>query len=282
MATVIRAKDSDRNDTCKLLDDALSDGQLSMEEHRERVTSATNASTLAQLSSLVSDLQNAKESADMRVLKGPEGRRWRRWYIPVGVSTALVLVGVLVGWGAYGNTSSPLDFTTDPGAKPDGVAPIVLTPPRQLMSLGGLTGLLDQMRQKFGDTTGYELNIYGDYALLTRPDPREPRRTLRYRYAGGWDHPDESSSPDHDDRVVDLGKFDVKTIIGILRGAPETLGIKATEVKNTYLFIKPSEDKTAPPDTVQIDISVSGEFQNGSIYVNPDGTPIRTMYPSGN
>ncbi len=280
MAIGIRAKDSDRNDTCKLLDDALSDGQLSMEEHRERVTSATNAPTLAQLSSLVSDLQNAKSAANMPVLKRPELNWRRRWYVPAAVTIALVLVGVLIGWGAYGNTSSPLDFTVDPGAKPDGVAPIVMTPPRQLMSLGGLTGLFEQMRQKFGDTTGYELNIYGDYASLTRPDPREPRRTLRYDYRGGWDHPDDSSGS-HADHVVDLAKFDVKTIIGILRGAPETLGIKASEVKNTYLFIKPSEDKTAPPDTVQIDISVSGEFQNGSIYVNPDGTPIRTSYPSG-
>ncbi|MFD6199233.1 DUF1707 domain-containing protein [Mycobacteriaceae bacterium NPDC060252] len=281
MATGIRAKDSDRNDTCKLLDDALSDGQLSMEEHRERVATATTAATLGQLSALVSDLQNAKSAASMPVLKGSQRPWWRRWYAPAGVATAFVLVGVLIGWGAYGNTSSPLDFTADPGAKPDGVAPIVLTPPRQLMSLGGLTGLFEQMRQKFGDTTGYELNIYGEYALLTRPDPREPRRTLRYRYEGGWDHPDDDSGS-HADHVVDLGKFDVKTIVGILRGAPETLGIKPTEVKNTYLFIKPSEDKTAPPDTVQIDISISGEFQNGSIYVNPDGTPIRTMYPSGN
>ncbi|MGL5442252.1 MAG: DUF1707 SHOCT-like domain-containing protein, partial [[Mycobacterium] stephanolepidis] len=98
MATGTRAKDSDRNDTCKLLDDALSDGQLSMEEHRERVASATTASTLGQLSSLVSDLQNAKAAAHMPVLKGPQRPWWRRWYAPAGVAAALVLVGVLIGW----------------------------------------------------------------------------------------------------------------------------------------------------------------------------------------
>ncbi|OHT84932.1 DUF1707 SHOCT-like domain-containing protein [Mycobacteroides saopaulense] len=279
MATGTRAKDSDRNDICKLLDDALTDGQLSMEEHRERVAAATTAATLNQLSSLVSDLQNAKAAAKVPVLQRSEQQWWRRWYVPAAVVTALVLIGVLIGWGAYGNTSSPLDFTADPGAKPDGVAPIVLTPPRQLMSLGGLNGLFEQMRQKFGDTTGYELNIYGDYAILTRPDPREPRRALRYDYRGGWGAPDETSGA-HTDRVVDLAKFDVKTIVGLMRGAPETLGIKATEVKNTYLFIKPNEDKTAPPDTVQLDISISSEFQNGSIYVNPDGSLIRTSYPT--
>lgn len=76
-----------------------------------------------------------------------------------------------IGWGLYGNTRSPLDFTTDPGAKPDGVAAVVLTPPTQLHSVGGLTGLLEQMRKRFGDTMGYRLVIYPTYAALDRPDP---------------------------------------------------------------------------------------------------------------
>jgi Domain of unknown function (DUF1707) len=41
-----RAKDSDRNDRCQILDSALADGQPSMEEHRTRVALATGAETL--------------------------------------------------------------------------------------------------------------------------------------------------------------------------------------------------------------------------------------------
>ena len=52
-----RAKDSDRNNTCQVLDSALSDGQLSMEEHRSRVAAATTAATLGDLQQLVDDLQ---------------------------------------------------------------------------------------------------------------------------------------------------------------------------------------------------------------------------------
>lgn len=48
-----RAKDSDREDACKILDTALSDGELSMEEHRQRVSAATNAVTLGELRDLV-------------------------------------------------------------------------------------------------------------------------------------------------------------------------------------------------------------------------------------
>ncbi len=100
-----------------------------------------------------------------------------------------VLFGIGLGWGLYGNTSSPLDFTSDPGAKPDGVAAVVLTPPKQLQSLGGMTGLLEQARKKFGDTIGYRLLVYPTYASFYRPDPSDDRRVLDYDYRGGWDDP---------------------------------------------------------------------------------------------
>src|SRR5690349_5425148 len=60
-----RAKDSDRSDTCRILDSALADGQLSMEEHRTRVALATGAETLADLQSLVSDLQTSSAPAQL-------------------------------------------------------------------------------------------------------------------------------------------------------------------------------------------------------------------------
>ena len=56
---------------------------------------------------------------------------------------------------------------------------------KQLHSLGGLTGLVEQMKQKFGDTNGYRLIVYPDYASLDRPDPNDDRRQLSYTYRGG-------------------------------------------------------------------------------------------------
>ena len=49
----------DRSDTCQILDTALSGGRLSMTEHAERVTTATNAAALGELCSRVHDLQTA-------------------------------------------------------------------------------------------------------------------------------------------------------------------------------------------------------------------------------
>jgi len=217
-----RAKDSDRNDTCQVLDSALAEGQLSMEEHRQRVASATTAATLGELQSLVSDLQNANAPVRLPTLKSrlrlPVGAGWGLRIATAGV---LVLFGVGIGWGLYGNTASPLSFETDPGAKSDGIPAKVLTPPRQLQSLGGLNGLFEQMRQKFGDTTGFAMNIRPDRATLYRPDGDDPRRKLMYDYRGGWGDPYSTSTVGSDDRVVDLSKFNLEQTIAILRGAPE-------------------------------------------------------------
>ncbi len=50
---------------------ALSDGQLSMEEHRTRVATATTAATLGDLQALVDDLQTENAPVQMPDLKKP-------------------------------------------------------------------------------------------------------------------------------------------------------------------------------------------------------------------
>ena len=273
-----RAKDSDRTDTCQILDTALAEGQLSMSEHAERVKAATNAATLGELRTLVADLQTANAPVQLPDLKTSRLSGTRAgWGIRIATAAVLLLAGIGVGWGLYGNTSSPLQFTTDPGAKPDGVAPVVLTPPRQLHSLGGLNGLLEQMRTKFGDTMGYRMVIYPDYAVLDRPDPGDERRTLSYVYRGGWDDP-STGSKGSDAVVVDLGAFDAKAVVGVMRGAPETLNIKPADVTSSYLVIDPARDPTTP-GALAVSVYVSSDFGSGYIALNPDGSVKRINYP---
>lgn len=277
-----RAKDSDRTTTCQVLDSALADGQLSMEEHRSRVASATNAATLGDLQALVDDLQNENAPVQMPNLKKTRmpggGAVGGGWGIRVAVAAVLVIFGIAVGWGLYGNTPSPLNFTSDPGAKSDGIPATVLTPPRQLHSLGGLTGLIEQMKQRFGDTMGYKLLVYPDYGSLDRPDINDNRRTVSYSYRGGWGDGSTPAATGSDDRLVDLGALDAKAIVGILRGAPDTLGIKRADVKNTYMIIEPSKDPTAGDLTVTI--YVSSDFGSGYIVTAGDGTRKQINYPS--
>ncbi|WP_349270337.1 DUF1707 SHOCT-like domain-containing protein [Mycolicibacterium parafortuitum] len=277
-----RAKDSDRTETCQILDEALADGQLSMAEHGERVKTATIASTLGQLQDLVSDLQTGKKLAEPPVITKVINRHVSAqpgWGIKVAIAAVLVVLGIAIGWGLYGNSPSPLSFQTDPGAKDDGIAAQVLTPPRQLQSLGGFTGLFEQMRKKFGSTMGYELDIHRDMAYLDRPDPQDNRRSQTYYYRGGWGDPSGSpSTVDADDRLVDLSKFDYEKTLAILRGAPDTVGIARADVDDTWLRIGPSEDP-ATPDAVNVEIIVNSEFGNGRIELYPNGD-TKAIWPA--
>jgi hypothetical protein len=182
--------------------------------------------------------------------------------------------------GLYGNTRSPLDFTTDPGAKPDGVAAVVLTPPTQLHSLGGLTGLMEQTRKRFGNTMGFRLVIYPTYAILDRPDPSDDRRVLAYDYRGGWGDPTSSAKSAADGPVaVDLSRFDITATVGILRGAPETLHMKQSDVQTMYLIVEPTTDPTTP-GALSLSVYVSSDYGGGSIVFAGDGTLKRLDLPT--
>jgi hypothetical protein len=273
-----RAKDSDRDDTCQVLDHALSDGELSMEEHRQRVSAATTATTLGELQSLVSDLQTSSAPVQLPKLKTSAGLAGGGWGMRIAVAAVLVAFGVGVGWGIFGH-GSPLRSAFDPGTRPDGIAANTQAPPRQLQSAYGLGGLLDQARKKFGDTTGYRLLVYPDYGSMDRADPNDERRKLEYNYRGVWDSPSVTSK-DTDDRLVDLGKFDVNAIIGRVRGAPQILGIEQRDVKTVYFIVEPGKDPTAP-DAVQIEIHVSTNYGNsGYLTVDPQGNVINQYPPS--
>jgi hypothetical protein len=278
-----RAKDDDRTKTCQILDSALGDGQLSMEEHRQRVAAATTAATLGDLQSLVGDLQTENAPVQLPDLKksrlGSAGANEgnRAWGYTLAVTAVLVVLGIAIGWGLYGNSSSPLDFTTDPGAKPDGVVPVVITPPKELQSLGGLSGLFEQMRKKFGDTTGYSLSINPDVAYLQRSDPRDDRRVLNYRYQGGWGDPSEGTKSDGQ-RSVDLAKFDLPKVMALVKGAPQTLNMGSQRIDDVSINIDPSRDPLTP-DAVNIRISVDGEFGNGTMELAPDGT-VKAITPA--
>ena len=280
-ASTTRATDSDRQEACKILDDALNDGELSMEEHRERVSTATNAVTLGQLRTLLADLQTGSAALQPPTVVSPGTMtKYRTWGILAAAFFVSVLLGIGIGWGMYGNTSSPLDFTTDPGARPDGVGPVVLTPPTQLHSLGGLTGLMEQTRKRFGDTMGYRLVIYPTYAVLDRPDPADDRRVLAYDYRGGWGDPTSSARSSSDAPVpVDLGKFDIPATVGIMRGAAQTLHMKPSDVKTTYLVIEPATDPTAP-GALSLSVYVSSDYGGGYIVFAGDGTIKQINPPS--
>jgi hypothetical protein len=157
---------------------------------------------------------------------------------------------------------------------------VVLTPPTQLHSVGGLTGLVEQARNRFGDTMGFRLVVYPTYAVLDRRDPSDDRRTLAYDYRGGWGDPTSSAKSSADGPVaVDLGKFDIAATVGLMRGAPETLHMRQSDVKSTYLVIEPATDPTTP-GALSVSVYVSSDYGGGYILFSGDGTVKRVNFPS--
>lgn len=153
---------------------------------------------------------------------------------------------------------------------------MVLAPPRQLQSPAGLTGLFEQMRQKFGSTMAYELDIHADTAYLDRPDPQDNRRKLNYDYRGGWGDPGRSTSTvDADDRLVDLAKFDYEKTLGILRGAPETASMKRADVTDTWLRLQAADDP-ANPEALNVEIILNSDFGVGRIELYRTAAPRRS------
>ena len=73
--------------------------------------------------------------------------------------------------------------------------------------------------------------------------------------------------------------IDPKAIVGVFRGAPETLGIKQADVKNSYIDMERAKDPTAP-DPLTISVYVSSDFGSGYIQLAGDGTTKQINYPS--
>lgn len=283
----MRARDSDRNATCQILDGALAEGQLSMEEHRNRISAATNAATLGDLDGLVSDLQAVSPPA--------APRRWtpRRRLITAAVAAGALAIVIAVAVAVFSKSEpappqpvsaapapeAPVPVPKAPhSAPPDDVVPSVLNVPTQLHTLGGMTGLLDQMRKRFGDTTGIELAIAQDEAMLYRPDPTDPNSKLLYRFEGGWGDPSKRPRDD-EDTPADLGAFDMKAVAEVLRLAPETLGIAPDDVGEVWVDIDNMAGPTAP---ASLELLVKVEKKSGGdgfIYLDAAGNTKRVEYP---
>jgi hypothetical protein len=286
-ASGTRAKDSDRISTCLLLDTALADGQLPMDEHHRRVSVAMQAPTLGELEGLVTDLQ----------LPEAPRRNYARWAIAAAVTAGAVVLGVL-GWGALtrdapegtAQTADSASIEPDRAQTADApqpaeapptadAAPTAETPtgPRWLHSVDGVNGLFEQIRDKFGDTRGYELSIYTDYARLTRMDADDDRFEAKYRYeAGTWEGP--ARSPNSDGSTIDLSAFDVAAVLGVVRGAGETMEVEPNNLIMVYFTVEPADDPTAP-DAVTVRVHVSTSFGGGLIELDGAGNVKRVDKP---
>jgi hypothetical protein len=287
-----RAKDSDRTETCQALDSALSDGQISMQEHEQRVNAATKAGTLGELQSLVADLQ------PVRPFVTPSAQpRMNRTLLYAGAG-ALAVLAVAIGWFLMrdtGSTSSAsttattaesphnellTSTSTTTTTTTEDVPAVVLAPPPDLHSAEGMTAVIDAMRKRFGDTMGYELAFMPDQAILARADPKDDSQKLIYNYRTGWGDPSTRDRSDTDD-LTDVAAFDVPAAAAALQAAPATLKIAPDDVEDSYIDIDHIADPNGGPGVLELLVKVTTKSgAAGYIYLDPASTIKRIEPPS--
>jgi serine/threonine-protein kinase len=160
-------------------------------------------------------------------------------------------------------TSSSDPNTSAPTSTPKG--------PSQLQTAEGLSGLLDTYRSKFGDTMGFQLVVYPDYAITERVSPKNSHVEQDFMYRDGqWSGWGTDTTTSSFNVLTDLSAFKTDAVAATLAGAPPTLG--ATDGSKTYLIVEGVEGGG-------LELAIhSTEAGTGFMQVNPDGS-VKQVYP---
>ena len=131
--------------------------------------------------------------------------------------------------------------------------------------LSGLSTLLTDIRSRFGDTMGYDLQVRQDNVSLSRADPTNNGHQKLYSfYDGSWHDVDTNPVPAPGEALADLGKFDVVGVTAALKSAPQTLHLPAGE--KVYLVVQGQ-----PDGSLALRIFDDGTGDN-DMEINPDGS----------
>jgi hypothetical protein len=144
----------------------------------------------------------------------------------------------------------------------------------QLHTADGLTEVMTTMRDQFGDTEGYKLVVYPEYASVDRVNPTNARAELNYTYRGDdWATWMPSTSVGSFDHVADLSRFDAAGVSATIATAPQQLGI--TDATATYLIIEGQDG-----GEVKLSVYVSAPA-TGWMEITPDGDVVKLHPPGG-
>jgi hypothetical protein len=127
------------------------------------------------------------------------------------------------------------------------------------------------MRDRFGDTIGYELVVYPEYAITDRADPKNSHVKQSYTYRGGrWSDWAPDTSTSSFDVLADLGAFNVNAVTALSASAPKSLG--AQDGTRTYLIVEGAE---GGGPSLAIHSAAPG---TGFMEVNADGS-VKQVHP---
>ncbi len=143
--------------------------------------------------------------------------------------------------------------------------------PTELHTKEGLSGLLDTMRNRFGETMGFQLVVYPAYAVTERVDPNNSHVEQDFMYRDGqWKGWGSDTTTSSFDVLADLSAFNVDAVAATLASAPQSLG--APDGRQTYLIVEGAEGGG-------LELSIhSAAPGTGFMEVNPDGS-VKEIHP---
>ncbi|AKE00155.1 hypothetical protein XU06_28445 [Rhodococcus erythropolis] len=257
-STRTRARDVDRSDTCAVLDTALSDGQITVDEHANRTAAAMTATTLGQLDLLVHDLQKAT----LRNAVAKVRRIDKIWY----VAAASVVLAGLVGFltvSADDSSPAPLPVVAQ-GAEP--LAPIVGST-LNTVTASGIREFITRYNNKFGTTVIDSASFFDGHASVTRAAAISPNVKEDIDFRGGFTPRDSTSTRAASTVTFDLAAVDIDKLAGYLAGASANLNVPDAEI--THISMSSSSQEP------RISIYASNNLgASGSMDLTPDGRPI--------
>jgi hypothetical protein len=206
--------------------------------------------------------------------------------VTVVVIVAAVVVVIIWPDGSSGNRATtraqpseqrlPSTPSTKPSAPGTGSStPGATTPapagPAELHTAEGLGGLLETIRNKFGDTMGFQLVVYPEYAITERASPTNSHVEQDFMYRDGqWNSWGADTTASSLDYVADLNAFNVAAVADKLAGAPQALG--TPDGSQTYLIVEGAEGGG-------LELSIhSAAPGTGLMKVNPDGS-VKEIHP---
>ncbi|MFE3058828.1 DUF1707 domain-containing protein [Nocardia sp. NPDC059239] len=255
-----RARDSDRQATCTLLDAARADGQLSAADHRTLTELAGEARTLGELAQLTDELQRP---ADAPPDPAPPKSRRENWFA-AGVAALSIAVAV----GTFVAVDRPASPPAGPPAVDLGMIKPMVLPRPKLTAAEGIDYFRAAYRAKFGDTIVDELLLYPDYAVATRGI--QPNRQVRYDYRGGFDLGDQPRTRSPQTPTVDLAAVNVPAVMAVVAQAPALT--KVDQGKVNYLDIEGS----GSGPIVRIYVGNTAN-ESGHVEATLDGRIVRTL-----
>ncbi|MFI1463891.1 DUF1707 SHOCT-like domain-containing protein [Nocardia carnea] len=259
----VRARDRDRVEVCAVLDAALSDGQLTADEHTTRTRSAMRAKFTTDLEGLVRDLQVSGDLAGAAILTGD--RRSRPWWIPVAVLAVAAVLGGGVGFVARDTPEQGIAAVAEAESEAASLP--------NLLTADGLAFFIDAYRGEFGDTVIDTATVYPDFLLVQRLVGGSARNF--HFTADGFEQLGVEVPSNADGRPIDLADIDLATLGAVLAGAPASVRLAQGVVEHVGIGFEPIAPADAGP-VIQIFVE-DPAGDTGHLSVSFAGLPLEVF-----